>query len=256
VATQLFQQYPRQYSRHYIGQYKSWTESIEAAGNLGRSYRAVLFANEQEYRWTVTVKLRNQVEPVNIRRIWTLACRRLRKWDVVGFWVLEVTPTNAVHWHILVCNDWPEDRVRQCFKKAMSGLVERGKAHIGVKEITDRWHECDYILKASEYWANKRVLFVPRLGLTKTGHINSFWVPSKGDLQARLQARTEAFYEGIPKETLHTAYQLHQLIDGWYPVGRILKNLTSAANKGSLCPPAERVGILSEQSEREPFVVA
>jgi hypothetical protein len=126
---------------------KGWTETVQGylkeAGDLTRC----ILRNEKRmgrpYTWFVTMCVEVVQTPQDITDLWTKACRKLKRKNIVGLWVREPTLSNTIHYHILLKSDVTKQEIHRAFKKAMPNLkrvttngVRRGW-HMGVRRL--RW---------------------------------------------------------------------------------------------------------------------
>src|SRR5262249_12306352 len=126
-----------------------------------------------------------------IKTRWSKACRKLKKTGVIALWVIEVSRSNRVHFHLIVSSVITKAALDEAIKEAMPSR-EVVRWHHRVQRIrqNEMWQLAHYICKAKvagyvngrlvdDYYAAKRVLFKPKLGVRKHGTIGKFWIKPK-----------------------------------------------------------------------------
>jgi hypothetical protein len=151
---------------------------------------------------TATISHLDDLPPETITATWTIITRHLRRSNVAALWVREITRLNKVHYHLLVRlgsqNDSHDalglqiNKIQQQIKQAADAVKpHRLRVQVRPKSIRGAGAVREYtayMTKArvrgeidgkpvKDVYANKRLLFKPKLGMDKYGTINSkqFW---------------------------------------------------------------------------------
>lgn len=168
---------------------KGWTDTVAGYIREARKLTTLILRNRKlmgrSYTWHVTINVETVQTPKEITALWSKVCGRLRRRGVVALWVREPTRSGKVHYHVIVKNQIGKATLEQAIKESMPPKSEVGW-HKRIQPVTDDWQLAHYVTKAKlpgwangervdDYYARKRLLFVPKLGLVKSHTIGAFW---------------------------------------------------------------------------------
>ncbi len=192
---------------------KSWTETTTGYIREAKELTMCLVRNERlmdkPYQWHVTINLEIELTPSEIRNRWRKVVRKLRARGVVAIWVMEVSRSNRVHFHLIVSSQISGVALEQAIDNAMPPRAEVGW-HKCLQRIEPggTWQLAHYVTKAKiaayvngrrveDYYAGKRVLFQPKLGLRKHSPIGPFWVKPKAAIWADIRGNEQRIADGL-----------------------------------------------------------
>jgi len=191
----LFQENPI-FSKPSIYRAKGWTETVEGYVNEAKQLAVCLLRNRRlmqtSYTWFLTINFECVLPPAEIKRAWTEICRKLRAKGIVALWVREVSRTNRVHHHLLLRTPISRTALERVVAECLPDQ-EALPTHSKLLVVNDEWRLVHYLAKAKitgyvqgepvdDYYAEKRLLFKPNLGLKKFGTLGSFWGRPKREL--------------------------------------------------------------------------
>lgn len=181
---------------------KGWTNSINGYIADANKLKDVLAENERisllKCHWFVTVNFHRCVNPYlfkeQVVEPWKATCARLKRHNINGFWVIEPTKKNTVHYHIVIKNQLTKAELNEIFDVCLPKPNEVGGLHKDIKRVTPGTSKIvfGYMTKSkvsgwtkhgvytTDLYKYKRLLFKPNLGGTKFGAISDvFWVKPK-----------------------------------------------------------------------------
>lgn len=183
--TQLFQSQPI-YSTDGFFRDNSWNTSIEGYVNEARRLVGCIELNAKlgrfHYPWGATINFEIVQSLPDIKTTWAKVCRNLRRLGIVCLWVREITRTNKIHYHLLVRSQHSRSQLQDILDSTVPESVPH---HVYITKLNHKsqfWYP-RYITKAKvqtelsrDKYASKRILFKPKLGITKYGVIGKFWI--------------------------------------------------------------------------------
>jgi hypothetical protein len=239
------------YTKPSMFKAKSWTDSV--AGHIYESHKLTkcILRNERlmehAYQWHVTIKYEAEQPPSEIRTRWSRTCKKLKKSGVIALWVIEVSRSNCVHFHIIVSSRISKTALAQALEDAMPSRETIGW-HKSIQRIEagETWELAHYVTKArisrfvggrpvEDYYANKRVLFQPNLGLRKHGTIGPFWVKPKAAIWRDIIATEESIAEGLEQPGVRRLVgHVYELLDRTVPLKKLERSFGLNANRPTI----------------------
>lgn len=158
------------------------TESIEGFLNDGGKHRAFIIESckltHRTFQWLVTVNYEVVLSIDEINEEWgtfTKRTSRLANKGLALFWVREITRTDPrrLHYHMGILEGFSNDidEVRRVMDKCLSDF---SKNHVRVEAPDNPYAIPAYILKLEPHHRDKIILFRPKLGLKRVGHLGHF----------------------------------------------------------------------------------
>lgn len=206
----IYQPDPLEYraSSHKL---KGWTETVEGYCNEAKKLVACALINRQlrgsPYTYAASINVEDYLDPAQHKALWTRAVRKLGAAPVVALWVREPSRSNRVNYHLVVANVMPPEQLTQALEDAMP---DRGQVrwHKHVRPIDRENCWLRYIVKAKvsgevngrrvhDIYGDKRLLFVPKVGLNKYGTIGPFWAKPKASIWRGVQDRQARIAEAL-----------------------------------------------------------
>ena len=224
----LFQKSPAQGDK--INHGFNWC-TIEGQKAAGRRLVGQAIANEQligkPYAHVGTIKVLKELSVKEIKTLWGQISRALRKAGCEYLWIIEVTPSNKIDWH-LVFRDAPADLMKSRGRKLKARIKAKTSVPLNIqfapfKKKSRSW--LNYICKAkingtrehkpissddvddvansntttfiSDLYEAKRVLFLPKIGLNKYGATEGFWEASPAELTKAWKAKKKKRQQAI-----------------------------------------------------------
>jgi hypothetical protein len=199
----------------------------------------------EPYSWHVTINFEAVQTPAEIKKSWEQVCRKLRGAGIVALWIREPTRSGKVHYHLIIRTKINRKELEKVIKVAMPTKQpgqKRAGWHKSIKPVTDDWQLAHYVTKAKiagfvrgkrvdDYYANKRLLFVPGLPFNKVGAIGNFWAKSKATIWDDVKANEKKIAEGLAKPNVkRLAKYAHDLIDGYFPLKTIERSFGAWAD--------------------------
>jgi len=184
----LYQENPT-FNKPSIYKAKGWTETVEGYLNEAKQLAVCLLRNRHlmrtPYTWFLTINFESVLSPSQIKKTWEEVCRKLRSKRIVALWVREVSRSNKVHYHLLLRNSIHRPALEAIVADCLPDR-EALPTHTKLQVVNREWRLVHYLPKAKiagfrhgepveDYYADKRLLFLPNLGLKKFGTIGSFW---------------------------------------------------------------------------------
>ena len=158
------------------------------------------------YPYCGTIKCQEELCAKDISKLWKICNRLMTKFKIVVQWIIEVSPSNKVDWH-LTFRSCPADLMANGGKKLKAEIrkVVSTRLNMQFQECRNSRHWINYSLKSKisgivkkriklalsdsvedvaqangpqwtdDIYAHKRLLFVKGCGLNKVGHIGKFW---------------------------------------------------------------------------------
>ncbi len=235
--TNLFQTDP-EFSKPSLFRPKGWTGTVAGYIHEASKLKTCLLLNErlsaQPYTWHVTVAFEAVLSPTEIKATWAKVCRKLKRDGVIAVWVMEVNSQNHVHFHLVLRNPISRVALERTVETAMPARDVIGWHKCLQRINPDRtWQLAHYVTKAkvagyldgrpvADYYASKRRLFKPRLGLHKTGFIGGFWVNPKAAIWRTVVEREKQIAEGLERPHIRQlAEHVYEMLGGTVPLARI-----------------------------------
>lgn len=238
-TNKIFQTHPTR-SKPSLFSPKGWTDSLDSYTNEAGKLRTLILRNRklagEPYTWHVTINVESVQTPTEIKTLWEKACRILRDNGIVALWVREPTKSGKVHYHLILRTRITRKELEKVIKAAMPTKQpgkKRAGWHKSIKPVTDDWQLAHYVTKAkiagyvkgqrvADYYARKRLLFVPGLPFNKVGVIGNFWVKPKAKMWDDVKADEKKIAEGLAKPNVkRLAKHAHDLIGGYIPLKTI-----------------------------------
>ena len=234
----------------YSDRSKSWTETIQSFQRIAKEYASLILYNEElgvRHRHFVTIYFRSHLPPKEFRDYWTATCRKLRRNELIGLWVVEPSRKNKFHIHMLVTSQHSTNEIKLLLELAMPSR-EKVKWHKQVKMI-DRTQKtpmlilAHYITKARldvyrdgtlqiDVYRNKRLLFKPNLGITKIGTLRQYWSKPRKEMWQDIKDREFTIAQGLAEPGMYQLVRhIHRMLGGHVSKKRIERNLGKIADK-------------------------
>jgi len=213
----LFQSNPDEY-RQSSFKPKGWTETVAGYLNEAKKESTLLLRNQKlqrhPYRWDVGINFEIEQTPKQISETWAKVRRKLKAAGVVAYRILEITtdgngqPMNRVHYHMIV----KSHHTKADLERAIDQSIPEGiPYHKHVKPIENEWGYICYILKAriggfdkqgrwvSDKYADKRIMFRPKLGIKKVATVGNFFVKSKAAIWTEIKNQERLIAENLER---------------------------------------------------------
>ncbi len=177
VYPRLYQSKPKPGSRLFHG--KSW-KNLEGYNRNMRWLRRRHAINRERisYSLACTINILQDLTVKEIRLAWAKIARKLRKANVVAWWIREISRrSNRVHVHLITASDHDPDTLKALIRAACPLL--RFRLYFQPVRNAREWS--NYLCKSTQFGsersfhANKVVLFEGWVSLEKHGEINGFW---------------------------------------------------------------------------------
>jgi hypothetical protein len=235
------------YSKPSMYKPKGWTDTVAGYIREAKKLTSCILRNqrlmEQSYQWHVTINFETEQMPEEIRKNWSKVCNRLKKSGIVALWVREISRSNRVHYHLIISSRISKAALEKAIEEAMPPREIIGW-HKRLQRIEEgeTWQLAHYITKAQiagyvngrpvdDYYASKRLLFRPKLGLLKTRHIGKFWVKPKGAIWTDIRENEERIAEGLEQPGVRMLVDhVYNLLDRTVPLRRIERAFGYHAN--------------------------
>lgn len=159
-----------------------------------------------------------------------------------------------MHFHLIVSSLISKAALDKAVEEAMPPRASIGWHHrIQRIKAGETWQLAHYICKArvagyinsrlvEDYYANKRVLFKPKLGLRKHGAIGKFWVKPKAAIWKDITANEEKIAEGLAKPGIRQLVDhVHKLLDRTVSLRRLERSFGLDADAPCIRQWAERL---------------
>jgi hypothetical protein len=226
------------YTKPSIFRAKGWTDCVAGYIREARKLVTCILRNEalmlHPYHWHVTINYESVQTPAEIKTCWTKVCKKLKKSGVVALWVREVNRSNRVHYHLIVSNQIRKEALDQAVEDAMPPreVIPWHKRLQRIKQ-GETWQLAHYITKAQiagyvdgrrvvDYYATKRLLFKPKLGLVKYRTIGDFWVKRKAAIWQVIKDKEKRIAEGLEKPGMpELVVYIYELLDQTLPLYKI-----------------------------------
>jgi hypothetical protein len=196
----------------YYGHKKgSWTHSHDGYTKLADKEIQCLIRRSiitgKNYTHLASINPTIPLCPECIRHYWTKIKRNLQRAGIVAHWVIEINPENhaLVHWHLTIVEGGAN--IKTALQRAMPVEVP---CRIHLEPTGNQVQWVRYVVKGTGHH-EKRLLFLPHLGLQKCGQIGKFWAPSKDDLWEQVKADNAEAHEGQTADTQRQAERAYEL---------------------------------------------
>lgn len=192
---------------------------------------------KSEFTYFVSINFTQDMTADDMKVMWSKVCRYLSNKGVVALYVCEVSRrSNHFNYHLLVRSQTPD--LTELLKSATDGVKTNVKVEAynpGEGRFTVR-----YMTKAKtakykngeivsrDRWARKRVLLRQELKMRKYGTIGRFWPQgmNKDGIWKEIVAHERKISDGFQQPgTEDYALELHELIDGYYPLNRVRRSV-------------------------------
>lgn len=225
---------------------KGWTSSLAGYFYESSKLARLILRNrrylDHPYTWAVTIKIEAVMRPEKALQLWRSACRKMRDAGVSALWVREPAKNHSIHYHLITTSHF--GRRKQLEQAIENAMPQRSVVayHKQVKPIQSEWYWSHYITKAriagtvngiavNDKYAKKRLLFRPHLGLQKSGKFGDFWVKTKEDLWAEIQAIEQKIKEGLEKPHVRRlADHVYDLLGATVSRNRVDRSIGFSAN--------------------------
>ncbi len=201
------------YSKPSLYKPKGWTDTVAGYIREAKKLTMCILLNERlmewPYQWHLTINFEAEQTPAEVRERWTKARKSLKKSGVVALSIMEINRSNRVHFHLIVSSRIGEAALRRAVEEAMPSQEVIGW-HNRPQRIKDgeMWQLAHYVIKAKiagyvnsrpveDYYASKRLLFKPKLGLHKHHAIGAFWVKPRAAIWKGIAAKEERIADGL-----------------------------------------------------------
>jgi hypothetical protein len=230
----LFQTDPP-FSKPSLYKPKGWTDTVAGYIREAKKLTMCLLRNEclmdHPYQWHVTINFEAVQTPAQIRQRWAKARKSLKRSGVVALSVMEVNRSNHVHFHLIVSSRMSKGALEQAVEKAMPSQNVIGW-HNRPQRIKpgETWELAHYVTKAKkpgyvngrlvdDYYASKRILFKPKLGLHKHYAIGPFWVKPKAAIWTDIRAKEKRIADGLEQPGVRKLVDfIYELLDRTMPL--------------------------------------
>ena len=228
-----------------------WTETVEGYIREARKLTTLILRNRkltgEPYTWFLTIAVETVIPPKDTAALWTRAARSMKDAGIVAVWVREPTTTGGIHYHMLLRTRITKPDLRAVFQAAMKPKKTdpAGVAwHMNVQPVDDDdwWWLAHYVTKAriagtvngksvADFYASKRLLFVPGLPFNKHGVIGKFWAKPKGQMWADVIATERKIADGLKKPHVERlAKHVYDFLGGTIPLKQIERAFGFQAN--------------------------
>lgn len=156
-----------------------------------------------EFTHFVTINVAQDIDPKDMKTLWSKTCALLCRHRVVAIWVVEVSRrSNHFNYHLLVRT--ASGNIYDLIKKAfgpVKSIVQVQDWDTGKGKLAAR-----YVFKAKtrqgtnpDRWKRKRVLFRKELKIRRYGTIGQFWPEGKNkeDLWAEIISKERKIKDGL-----------------------------------------------------------
>ncbi len=214
---------------------KGWTDTVAGYIREAKKLTMCILLNERlmdhSYQWHVTINFDADQTPAEIRERWAKVRKSLKRSGVVALSVMEVNRSNHVHFHLIVSSRISEAALRRAVEEAMPSQKVIGW-HNRPQRIKpgETWELAHYVTKAKkpgyvngrlvdDYYASKRILFKPKLGLHKHYAIGPFWVKPKAAIWKDIAAKEARIAEGLEQPGVRKLVDyMYELLDRTMPL--------------------------------------
>jgi hypothetical protein len=216
---------------------KGWRETVAGYLYEADKLSRCLWINrrlmkQDNYPWAVTINIRKVLSPNDINEVWKQVCRKLRARGVVALWVREPSKKNHCNYHLIVKSQLTQAALKRAIDESMPDRATVSY-HKQVKPIKSQWHWCRYITKAKttgyingkkveDKYENKRMLFVPKIGLPKYYNIGKFWEKPKKEIWQDIINKEKRIVEGLEKTNIRKLVNhVYEWLDRYVPLTEI-----------------------------------
>lgn len=215
---------------------KGWTSTVAGYIEEAKQLTTCILRNKKlartSYTYHVTINFESVLTPARVVSHWTKICRALRSKGISAIWIREPNETNKVHHHLIVRNQISEFALKQIVNNTMPSRADF-PWHMKVQAINDIWQLAYYVTKAKvagyvnrrrivDYYRDKRLLFLPNLGLKKYGTIGAFWVKPKKAIWEDIRRVEKRIADGLETPGIRDLVKhIHQLFGETVPQRKI-----------------------------------
>lgn len=235
---------------------KGWTDTVAGYVREAKKLTMLILRNRESmgrpYTWHVTINVEKVQAPKRITALWSKACAGLRRRGVVALWVREPTKSGKVHYHVIVKSQIRRPALERAIKESMPPRAETGW-HKRIQPVMSDWQLAHYVTKAKlpgwvggkrvdDYYARKRLLFRPKLGLVKSHTVGAFWEKPKASLWREIVDREKRIGEGLDRPGVQALVDhVYDLLGGTVDRRRIERSFGYHSTSDGVRGWAERV---------------
>ena len=199
-------------------------KTVQGWSYQAKKVRHCLLRNEtlrgRRYTFHVTINIPNELSELEHKKLWKSANKKLK--HISAFFVREPDVDNHINYHLIIADDIQKARLREHLDEAFP------QATATISAIKSSYAIVTYILKLGQH-KDKRLYFAKECKLNKVGSIGQFWQKPQKQLWQQCIDRERNIEETAKDIDLYDeAKNIHDLIDGFFPFRRILRNLALA----------------------------